>query len=128
METNAEIRKRMDTYRRILLLINWIGSIAGILAGFALIDRIEGVVALIIIGAIILGIIGHFLTNVALAIPFILLNNGDILESMKENKNSQKISNLVQNNASSSKEWICKKCNNTNRSTALFCNSCGEKK
>ena len=24
-------------------------------------------------------------------------------------------------------DWVCKKCNNTNRKTALFCNSCGEK-
>ena len=25
-------------------------------------------------------------------------------------------------------DWVCKKCNHTNRETALFCNSCGEKK
>jgi len=128
MESNAEIRKRMDTYRGILLVINWIGSIAGIIAGFVLIDWIGDFAALIIIGAIFLGIMGHFLINVALAIPFILLNNGNILESMKGNKNSQEISNIVQNNTSSSNDWVCKKCNHTNRSTALFCNNCGEKR
>jgi len=35
--------------------------------------------------------------------------------------------NLVQNNDPSAYDWVCKKCNNTNRKTALFCNSCGEK-
>ena len=85
MGNNAEIRQRMDTYRSILLAINWIGSIIGVIAGFVLMEQIEGYAFFIIIIAVFLGIIGHFLINVALAIPFILLNNGDILESMKNN-------------------------------------------
>jgi hypothetical protein len=85
MGNNAEIRQRMDTYRGILLVINWIGSIVGIIAGFVLMGVIGGFAAIIIIVAIFLGIIGHFLINVTLAIPFILLNNGDILESIKKN-------------------------------------------
>jgi len=85
MGNNKEIRGRMETYRIILLVLNWIGSIAFVISGFVLIDYIGQIAAAIIIGAIILGIIGHFLTNVALAIPFILLNNGDILESMRGN-------------------------------------------
>ena len=89
MGSNAEIRQRMDTYRGVLLVINWIGSIVGIIVGFVLFSVLEGYAAIIIIVAIIFGIIGHFLINVALAIPFILLNNGDILESMKKNQVTQ---------------------------------------
>jgi hypothetical protein len=69
----------METYRGILLVLNWIGAIALIIVGI-------GAIGLgVIIGSAILGMIGHFLINVVLAIPFILLNNGDILESMKGN-------------------------------------------
>jgi hypothetical protein len=80
MGNNAEIRRRMETYRGILLAINWICSIIGIIVGFVLLGKIGGYAAAIIIIAVILGIIGHFLINVGLAIPFILLNNGDIME------------------------------------------------
>lgn len=98
MGSNAEIRQRMDTYRGILFLINWIGSIIVSIVGFSLIDRIGGFTAIIIIIlAILLGIIGHFLINVALAIHFILLNNGDILESIKRNE-------VVNNNDNSKNE------------------------
>lgn len=86
MGSNEEIRKRMETYRKTLLVINWIASIVGIIVGFVLRSGWIGDYAfIIIIVAVLLGIIGHFLINVALAIPFILLNNGDILESMKKN-------------------------------------------
>jgi len=123
MGNNDEIRKRMESYRSILLVINWIGAIALIIVGFVMVDSIGGLAAAIIVGAIILGIVGHFLINVALAIPFILLNNGDILESIKINNSSPVNSNVL-----SSDDWVCNKCNHTNRKTALFCNSCGEKK
>ena len=92
MGNNDEIRQRMETYRSILLVINWIVSVIGIIAGFILIELIEGYAAIVIIISVIIGVIGHFLINVALAIPFILLNNGDILESIKRNKISQEIS------------------------------------
>jgi len=36
--------------------------------------------------------------------------------------------NLEQNNISTVDDWVCKKCNQPNRSSALFCNSCGEKR
>jgi len=36
--------------------------------------------------------------------------------------------NLVQNNVSSVDDWVCTKCNQPNRKSALFCNSCGEKR
>jgi len=39
-----------------------------------------------------------------------------------------RFTNLEQNNISTVDDWVCKKCNQTNRRTALFCNSCGEKK
>ena len=81
MKNNAEIRQRMDTYRSILLVINWIGSIIGIIAGFVLMSRLLGGYGfIIIIISAFLGVIGHFLINVTLAIPFILLNNGDKMD------------------------------------------------
>jgi MFS family permease len=85
MSNNIEIRERMNTYRGILLAFNWIAPIIGIIVGFVFLDKIGGYVAIIIIIAVILGIIGHFLINVGLAIPFILLNNGDTMENIDEN-------------------------------------------
>ena len=41
-------------------------------------------------------------------------------------ENNLKIITPINNSVSD--EWICAKCKNTNRKTALFCNSCGEKK
>ena len=85
MGNNEEIRRRMETYRSVLLVLNWVGSIALIILGIVLANSryTRGIGIGVIIGSPILGIIGHFLINVALAIPFILLNNGDILESQK---------------------------------------------
>ena len=87
MGSNAEIRQRMETYRSILLVLNWIFAIVLVIFGFVLASSqyTQGIGIGVIIGSAILGIIGHFLINVGLAIPFILLNNGDILESMKGN-------------------------------------------
>jgi len=79
MGNNDEIRKRMETYQNVLLVSNWIVSIALVIAGFVMMDLIGGLAFIIVIIAIILGIIGHFMVNVVLAIPFILLNNGDYL-------------------------------------------------
>jgi hypothetical protein len=96
MGSNAEIRQRMETYHAVLLTVVWIGAIVGVIGGMIMISyesggywssghplRPYGIAVLIV--SIIGGIIGHFLVNVGLAIPFILLNNGDILESMKKN-------------------------------------------
>jgi hypothetical protein len=80
MGNNKEIRQRMDTYQGVLLVINWVCSIIGIIVGLVLLSsEIGRYAAIIIIVAIIFGVVGHFLINVALAIPFILLNNGEIL-------------------------------------------------
>jgi len=95
MGNNKEIRQRMETYRSILLVFNWIGAIVLLIGGLIMISyktgggwsgssyplRPYGIAMLIV--SILGGIIGHFLVNVGLAIPFILLNNGDILESQK---------------------------------------------
>jgi hypothetical protein len=84
MENNVEIRKRMETYRNVLLAVVWIGAIAGMIGGIIMIGSGLGPFGIaVLIISILGGILGHFLTNVALAIPFILLNNGDILESLK---------------------------------------------
>ena len=87
MGNNQEIRQRMETYRSTLLVFNWIGAIALIILGIVLttFDSTLVIGIGIIIGSVVIGIIGHFLINVTLAIPFILLNNGDILETMKNN-------------------------------------------
>ena len=100
MGNNAEIRKRMETYRKVLLALIWIGGITLMIAGLVMIGYEKssgggwysspttsnplipyGIAVLIV--SILGSIIGHFLVNVGLAIPFILLNNGDILESLK---------------------------------------------
>ena len=84
MGNNIEIRKRMETYRSILLVLNWIGAIALLIVGFVLADsRYTQMIGIgVIIGSVVLGIIGHFMINVTLAIPFILLNNGDYLAAI----------------------------------------------
>ena len=84
MRNNNEIRKRMETYQTILLVLNWIFSIVLVIVGFTM-TYLGSLAFVIIIGAIILGIIGHFLINVGLAIPFILLNNGDYLVAILKN-------------------------------------------
>jgi len=126
MGNNAEIRKRMETYRAILLVLNWIGAIALVIFGIVLVNSryTQSIGIGVIIGSAILGIIGHFLINVALAIPFILLNNGEYLATIAGTP-SEKMSS---GGSSTVDDWVCKKCNQTNRRTALFCNSCGEKK
>ena len=98
MGNNNEIRQRMETYRKILLAINWICSVIGIIVGLVLLGEIGGYAAIIIIIAFIFGIVGHFIVNVTLAIPFILLNNGDILESMRGNIIRGSISGNTGNN------------------------------
>jgi hypothetical protein len=87
MGNNKEIRQRMETYRSILLVLNWIVAVVLIIVGFVLTSSryTQGIGIGVIIGSVVIGVVGHFLINVALAIPFILLNNGDILESMKGN-------------------------------------------
>ena len=84
MGNNKEIRQRMETYRSILLVFNWIAAIVLIIVGFVLANSryTQGIGIGVIIGSIVIGVIGHFLINVTLAIPFILLNNGDYLATI----------------------------------------------
>ena len=84
MGNNNEIRKRMETYRTVLLAVVWIAGVAGMIGGMVMINdyslRPFGIALLIV--SILGSIIGHFLVNVGLAIPFILLNNGDYLAAI----------------------------------------------
>ena len=59
----------------------------------------------------------------------VLMNASYIVALMKEQNNllRQQLG-LSPNSVVSADNWVCKKCGNTNRRTALFCNSCGEKK
>ena len=75
----------METCRKVLLAVVWIAGIAGMIGGLIMINdgyslRPYGIAVLIV--SILGSIIGHFLVNVALAIPFILLNNGDYLAAI----------------------------------------------
>ena len=121
MGNNAEIRQKMDTYRGILLVINWISSIIGIIVGFILSGTIGGYAIIIILIATILGIVGHFFIDVALAIPFILLNNGDILESIKN-----KIVDNVSTNISSNGIKNCPFCAEKIKDKAKICPFCNK--
>jgi len=84
MNNNAAIRERMNTYRGILLALVWIGAGIGIIAGFIIAGNryTTGIGIGVAIGSVVAGIIAHFLVNVFLAIPFILLNNGDMLAAL----------------------------------------------
>jgi len=84
MGNNQEIRQRMNTYRSILLALNWIGAVVIFIVGIVLANSryTQGIGIGVIIGSVIIGVVGHFLINVALAIPFILLNNGDYLAAI----------------------------------------------
>jgi len=124
MGNNNEIRKRMETYRKVLLAVVWFVGIAELIGGAVMLDNYSlrpfGIALLIV--SILGSIIGHFLVNVGLAIPFILLNNGDYLAAIvPEGKHFE------QNKISTVDDWVCKNCNHTNRKTALFCNNCGQK-
>ena len=79
----------------------------------------------IIIG-IIIGLIVLFLICRELICWYYKINK--IVELMEEQNSLLKQQMGLSFNNSSVDEWVCKKCNSTNRKTALFCNSCGEKK
>jgi len=84
MGNNKEIRQRMETCRTVLLVLVWVGAIAGVIGGGVMANEhyLQPFGIALIIVAILGGIIGHFLVNVCLAIPFILLNNGDYLAAI----------------------------------------------
>jgi len=143
MGNNQEIRKRMETYRSILLVINWIVAVVLIIVGFVLVNSryTQGIGIGVIIGSVVIGVIGHFLINVALAIPFILLNNGDYLAAIvPEGKhigiNNNGSKSLAQDGISDNNKsleempcddnhWICGRCKTINESTVSKCKKCG---
>ena len=126
MGNNNEIRQRMETYRKVLLAIVWIVAIGGVIGGIAMMNnpylKAYGIWIAVLIVSILEGIFGHFLVNVGLAIPFILLNNGDYLAAIvPEGKHLRHdIENI---NA----RWKCPKCNNENPNSTYQCGSCGYK-
>ncbi len=81
---NKDIRQKLETYKAILLVLNWIYAGILVIIGLGLFASFDiGTGFITIIAAIVVGVTGRFFINIALAIPFILLNNGDTLESIK---------------------------------------------
>ena len=84
MGDNNEIRKRLEFFHKVLLAIVWIIAVSGVIGGVQMMDdrylRIFGIIMIIV--SIFEGFLGHFLVNVILSIPFILLNNGDYLAAI----------------------------------------------
>jgi len=132
MGNNNEIRQRMEICRKVLLALVWIFGITEMIGGIVMIKeshylRPFGIAAIIV--SILGSIIGHFLVNVVLAIPFILLNNGDILESMKKNvaSNAQStISNTSGRTIVGNKfQKKCKRCGKEFDEDYTGCPHCG---
>jgi len=125
MGNNDEIRQRMEICRMVLLALVWIFGIAEMIGGIVMIKdyslRPFGIAAIIV--SILGSIIGHFLVNVVLAIPFILLNNGDYLAAIVPEGKQLGINNIPVDNQDG---WICPKCYSKNLKE--FCTNCGEKK
>jgi len=123
MGNNKEIRQKIETYRSILLVFNWIVAVVIIIVGFVLANslHIKGIGIGVFIGSIVIGMIGHFLINVTLAIPFILLNNGDILESMKGNVEKPLTSKYAHDVMKT-----CPFCAEEIKSEAKICPHCGK--
>jgi len=84
MGNNNEIRKRMEICRKVLLAIVWIIAVVGVIGGVKMMDEryLKPFGIIVIIMSILEGFLGHFLVNVVLSIPFILLNNGDYLAAI----------------------------------------------
>ena len=132
MGNNKEIRQRMETYRNVLLAVVWIGAVAGMLGGIIMIvyetgggwysyssNPLRPYGIALLIASIFGGIIGHFLVNVGLAIPFILLNNGDILEALKGKAGSTNVSPEEEGIVEESKLEKLTSCYITSRQTNL---------
>jgi len=114
MGNNNEIRQRMEICRNVLLALVWIFGIAEMIGGIVMIKqsyylRPFGIAAIIV--SILGSIIGHFLVNVVLAIPFILLNNGDYLAAIVPEEKQLGINDI---SVDKQKEGKVEKIYNTN--------------
>jgi len=134
MGNNNEIRKRMETCRMVLLAVVWIAGITGMIGGIIMINEssyLKPFGIAIIIVSILGSIIGHFLVNVVLAIPFILLNNGDYLAAIVPEGKCPEGKHLGVNNKSleemtcDDNHWICGRCKTINESNLSKCKKCG---
>ena len=105
----------------IIILSAIIGSSLGGLAGgeyapiFLLLGGFIGLINAILFG----GFIANFLK---------IADNIEEQTKLLRQQMGLSTSNIVPSNDPASYDWVCKKCDKTNRKTALFCNNCGEKK
>ena len=107
-----------------------IGFVGGIYFGILSSNPIIGVFGAILLGALglLIGLFG------------IIIGGGLVATFLNIDKNLEKQTSLLtkllggkslqtdNTSISDSDDWVCKKCSKNNRNTALFCNSCGEKK
>jgi hypothetical protein len=124
MGNNEEIRGTMSTYRTILLAVVWIGAGIGVIAGLVLAGNryVAGIGIAVAIVSAVIGVIGHFMVNVLLAIPFILLNNGDTLEAILNQRHDSGSSGASDNSGMRK----CPFCQENIKKEAAVCRYCGK--
>ena len=115
-------------------IIAWVGIISSVIGGSRLISQGfdmnqsgRGGELFIFLG--IASLIGGSI--ISWISSFFMYGFGELIKktaAIEQNTRNGTSPDIVQNNAQFSNGWVCKKCNYTNYSSALFCNSCGEKK
>jgi len=99
-------------YGGLIVILIWVCLIGFVIIG-GMVSGIFGIIIGLIVGFILVIIFGGLAATVL-----------SMDERLGEIENV--LNQLGQTTPAS--EWVCKKCGNTNRKTALFCNSCGEQK
>lgn len=113
-------------FRGWITIILWLLIIGGAILGGAIGSLAGGGYAFFLflvggfIGFIFAVLFGGLISN--------FLNMVDNIEKLVKGNTSLSTGNISATKDLSSYNWVCKKCGNTNNSTALFCNNCGEKK
>ena len=94
-----------------------IGGIAG--GGLGIFTFLVGGFVGLIIAILFGGFVANFLN---------MVDNTAEIKALLKQQLGLSFNNAIPSNNPAAYDWVCKKCDNTNNKTALFCNSCGEKK